>query len=236
MVLFTSTDTTIQFVAFWCMFASFIAYFIELKKEESGKRIYHAYTCGVVGFASVAYLIMALGEGYILVGDTPFQYVRYLDWIVTTPLLLLDLAGLAGVSADDQIAIVLFDVMMILAGLAAGSSSDPTTSLYLWGLGIVFYIPIVYDLVVVFSESAKKVGDAAASTYKTLMLLTVVLWSFYPVVFLAAQTDYLTQTGEILSFCILDVLSKCGFGFILLFSRDSLAQAATGDASSPLLR
>jgi len=32
-----------------------------MKKEEAGKRIYHAYTCGIVGFASVAYLFMALG-------------------------------------------------------------------------------------------------------------------------------------------------------------------------------
>merc|ERR1712176_1468494 len=125
---------------------------------------------------------------------------------------------------------------MILAGLAAGASADTTTSLYLWGLGVVFYIPIVYDLVIVFTASAEKVGDAAAKTYKTLMWLTVILWTFYPVVFLASESGVMSQTSEIISYCVLDVISKCGFGFILLYSRDSLAQAASGGSGTPLLR
>ena len=54
-------DIAIQFVAFFCMFISFIVFFIQMKKTAAGSRTYHAYTCGIVGFASVAYLFMALG-------------------------------------------------------------------------------------------------------------------------------------------------------------------------------
>ena len=168
-------------------------------------------------------------------GGQIFQYARYLDWLVTTPLLLLDLAGLAGVSMDDQISLVILDVLMILAGFAGGLAESDSATLALWFLGMIFYIPIVYDLVIVFPASAEKVGASAAATYGKIMWLTVILWTFYPVVYFAAQyKNYIGLTGEILAYCILDVIAKCGFGFILLFSREGLQQAFT-PGSEPLL-
>merc|ERR1712224_269019 len=233
---FSSSDSFVQYVAFACMFASFLVFFVQMKRSPVGKRLYHAYTCGIVGFASVAYLIMALGEGYILVKDGQFfQYVRYIDWLVTTPLLLLDLAGLAGAGFDDQINLVILDVLMILSGFAGGVAESDGATLAMWFLGMIFYIPIVYDLVTVFPNSAAKVGDAAASAYGKTMWLTVMLWTFYPLVYFAAQyKDYLSLSSEILAYCILDVLAKCGFGFILLGSREALEQAYKPQ-SEPLL-
>jgi len=220
-------DIAIQFVAFFCMFISFIVFFIQMKKTAAGSRTYHAYTCGIVGFASVAYLFMALGEGYIIVKDGQiFQYARYLDWLVTTPLLLMDLAGMAGVGLDDQITLVILDVLMVLAGLAGGVAESDGATLALWFLGCIFFVPIVYDLVFVFPASAERVGPDAAATYGKIMWLTVVLWTLYPVVFfLSEYYTVLGLSGEILAYCILDVIAKCGFGFILLFSREGLEQA-----------
>lgn len=224
--VFSETDSLIQYVAFFCMFASFIIFFVQLKASPSGERLYHAYTCGIVGFASTAYLFMATGYGYILVNGEVFQYARYLDWLVTTPLLLLDLAGLAGVPFDDQVTIVILDVLMILAGLAAGVATSGLATLLLWALGTLFFIPIVYDLIVVFPSSAEKVGADAKAAYDKTMWLTVILWTFYPIVFFFSEyLTVLTLTEEILAYCILDVLAKCGFGFILLNSRDALKQA-----------
>ena len=51
----------------------------------------------VCAIAACAYLAMATGTGVWMVDDQPVYYARYIDWLVTTPLLLLGLltVGLA---------------------------------------------------------------------------------------------------------------------------------------------
>ena len=46
-----------------------------------------------------------------------FFFARYIDWIVTTPLLLLDLFLLAGLSSNEINTLIAYDVMMIVTGL-----------------------------------------------------------------------------------------------------------------------
>ena len=171
------------------------------------------------------------GYGATMVGDRVFHYARYLDWLVTTPLLLLDLAGLAGVSAEDSVMLVILDVLMVLAGLAGGLTGG-FAGLCLWILGCIFFVPIIYDLAFTFRAKAAMVGSAASSTYNTLTGLTVTLWIVYPIVFFFAEYSHLMPTTlEVLCYGILDVTAKCVFGFILLSSRESLEQATSGYSS-----
>ena len=117
---------------------------------------------------------------------------------------------------------------MVLAGLAGGVAESDMATLALWFLGCIFFVPIVYDLVFVFPESAKRVGDNAFATYNKIMWLTVVLWTLYPVVFfLSEYFTVLDLSGEILAYCILDVIAKCVFGFILLSGKEGMEEAYT---------
>jgi bacteriorhodopsin len=154
-----------------------------------------------------------------------FHYARYLDWLVTTPLLLLDLldlGALAGISSEDAIMLVILDILMVLASLAGGLTTGGA-SLFLW---------IVYDLAVTFRVKAKVVGEAASACYEKLFLLIVVLWTAYPVVFYFAEyANVLPTTAEIGTYMVLDVTAKCvSLGLILLTNRDSLEQATSGYA------
>ena len=164
------------------------------------------------------------GQGYSIVDGRIFYWVRYLDWLVTTPLLLMDLAALAGVSAEDTMMTVILDVLMILAGLAGGLTSG-FPCFVLWVLGCIFFVPIVYDLAVTFRSKASAVGPEAGATYSKLTALTVIVWSAYPVVFFFAEySGILSVSMEVLAYGIMDVTAKCLFGFILLTSRKSLEQ------------
>jgi bacteriorhodopsin len=49
-------------IGFFCMFGSFLIFYSMLRATAPGKRLFHAYTCGIVGFAATAYLFMALGK------------------------------------------------------------------------------------------------------------------------------------------------------------------------------
>jgi bacteriorhodopsin len=174
------------------------------------------------------------GHGYTVVDGRVFHYARYLDWLVTTPLLLLDLGALAGISNEDALMLVFLDVLMVLAGFAGGVSNKATSSLWMWILGCIFFLPIVYDLAVTFRAKAKVVGDSASVCYDKLVVLTVLLWTAYPVVFyLGEHARILSTTAEIGTYMVLDVTAKCVFGFILLTSRDSLEQSITGYSPAP---
>lgn len=162
-----------------------------------------------------------------------FHYARYLDWLVTTPLLLLDLGGLCNLTAAESVMLVALDVLMILAGLAGGLTSG-ATCFWMWLLGCIFYVPILYDLLFTFRSKANAVGSSAGKTYNSLMGLTVLLWTLYPVVFLLAEYGEIIPSDiEVLLYGILDVLAKCVFGFVLLSSHDSIHQALSGYESIP---
>merc|ERR1712226_1468693 len=63
--------------------------------------------------------------------------------------------------------------------------------------------------------------------YNNIMRLTVTAWALYPVVWILAEgTGTISANGEAIFYTILDIISKAGFGFILVTSRrNSYAQA-----------
>src|SRR5450432_879843 len=70
-------------------------------------------------------------------------WARYVDWSVTTPLLLLDLAFLAGLNGADIIVAIVADVIMILTGLFAAFGSTKTQKWGYYAMGCVAYIIVV---------------------------------------------------------------------------------------------
>jgi bacteriorhodopsin len=72
---------------------------------------------------------MASGYGFVLVGGRPFAYARYIDWVLTTPLLLMDLMMLAKVDWTRIIQVIFMDIIMVITGLLGGL----VTESYKWG-------------------------------------------------------------------------------------------------------
>ena len=86
---------------------------------------YHHYiTSAVITlWASMMYIVMATGSGlaFIEAENRIFYYARYIDWTITTPLLLLGLAwvALGSIGRNPQLVLglVVADVAMILTGV-----------------------------------------------------------------------------------------------------------------------
>ena len=83
-----------------------LAFLFMAARERPGHRWFQTTTFFIVGIAAIAYLAMALEQGYFPIlreGQDmaePFYWARYVDWIFTTPLVLLDLALLAGATKE----------------------------------------------------------------------------------------------------------------------------------------
>ena len=105
-------------------------------------RVFHYVTAAVVFVASIAYFTMGSNLGF-----TPIEvefprsnpkvsgtyreifYVRYVDWFITTPLLLLDLLLTAGMPWPTILWVILVDEVMIVTGLIGAL----VRSRYKWG-------------------------------------------------------------------------------------------------------
>lgn len=59
-------------------------------------------------------------------------WARYVDWSLTTPLLLLDLALLANLNGAHTLIAIAADVIMILTGLFAAFGSEGTPQKWGW--------------------------------------------------------------------------------------------------------
>ncbi len=223
-------------------FVAATAYFVLLgTRTPPGKRIFHVITAVITGVAAFSYLMMATGAGATMVdGGRLFYYFRYIDWVITTPLLLLDLAllGLASPrrNAGFIAGLIGLDLFMILTGLLAGSRSSGFGRGFWFIVSTVALVALLYLVVTrLFSEAAGQ-PEAVYQIFRTLAYLTAVLWAFYPIVWLIGTEGFgaVNSAVEVLLFLILDFLAKIGFGLLLLTNREALDQV--GGSAQPSRR
>jgi sensory rhodopsin len=198
------------------------AWFRSSANDES-HGVYYGTLAGVTGVAALAYLAMALGVGTLPTAAGELEVVRYVDWLVTTPLILLYLGLLARPSRRVLAGLIGVDVVVIAGGVTA-AATDGTVSWVAFGVAGAAYLALVYGLLVSLPRSASAEGDRVRAVFGTLRNITVVLWTLYPVVWLLAPTGFglLTPATEMLVFVYLDVVSKVGFVVVAVAGADAL--------------
>lgn len=106
-------------------------------------RIFHYITAAVVFVAAIAYFSMGSNLGFTPIAVEFYRpnnpkvagvyreifYVRYIDWFITTPLLLMDLMLTAGMPWPTILFVILVDEIMIITGLVGAL----VRSVYKWG-------------------------------------------------------------------------------------------------------
>ncbi|QCC51522.1 rhodopsin [Halapricum salinum] len=233
----------------------FIARGYNVKDERRQK--FYIVTTFIAGIAFTNYLAMATGFGVIdltdiapwLVGteflgdktELLIYWPRYTDWILTTPLLLYDLALLAGADRNTIATLVGLDVMMILTGLVATLTVSPVNDsigigahrIIWWGVSCGFFLALIFYLFRGLADRASQLSGQTKSTFNTLRYMIVGIWFVYPVWWIVG-TEGLGVVGlpiETAGFMVLDLTAKVGFGIILLRSHSVLDDAGTSQAA-----
>ena len=215
-------------------FVAATAYFVLLGSQAPpGSRQFHIITATITGVAAFSYLMMAVGAGDVFVdGDRLFYYFRYVDWLITTPLLLVDLALLALASVQREIrlvaALIGLDVFMILTGLLAGSRASEVWRGFWFIVSTISLVILLYLLYTRLFAAASNQPQSVQSLFRTLGILTVVVWALYPIVWLLGTEGFgaTSSTTEVFLFLILDFIAKIGFGFLLLSNRQALSDVS----------
>jgi len=148
--------------------------------------------------AAISYFAMAVGDGISYhhttiteqhkhVPDTTqdvyrqVYWARYVDWSITTPMLLLDLALLAGMNGAYIFLAIVADLVMVLTGLFAafGSESNPGK----WGyytIACIAYLVIIWHLALHGRQQAAAKGGKVGTLFASIAGFTLILWTAYP--------------------------------------------------------
>jgi len=241
-------ETFVHFALFVSMFALGAAAVFFLSEKEKilpayrGTLTTSALICGV---AAVAY--------YFLTRDydpnQPFPTsVRYVDWTVTTPLLLLKYPEMLKVRGFGfGVKLVLADLWMILTGFLGewyGSTvhgrwqphegvsflgHDAVWAHFFWGtVSTLGYVYILY--VLLFGEGRALAAQQPASIRRGIQVMNRYLWTLwgvYPLVFIleglsAGNPSINLAWWQVVSSAA-DVLNKVGFGLTAYFAVKALS-------------
>lgn len=201
-------------------------------------------TTFITTFAALSYFAMATGDGnsfaHIVIKEShkhvpstiehvyrQIFWARYIDWSVTTPLLLLDLSFLAGLNGANILVAVVADVIMVLTGLFAAFGHNNGQKWGYYAIACIAYLVIVWQLVIPGRRAVMAKDNKTAKLFGAIGGFTLILWTLYPIVWgFGDGARKLTVDGEIIAYAVLDVLAKPVFGFWLLFANSGNANTS----------
>lgn len=150
---------------------------------------------------------------------------RYVDWLLTVPLLLVEtvavLALAKAVSKKLLFKLVPAATAMIVLGYP-GEIATANSGRIIWGLlSTIPFVYVIYVLFVELSESLHRQPDDVRHTVSMLRLAILGLWGVYPIAYLfpvfggsffgGAGGFVLRQAG----YSVADILAKAAFGLVI---------------------
>lgn len=204
-------------------------------------RIFHYITAAITMVAAIAYFSMASNLGWtpidveyirsdpVVAGiNREIFYVRYIDWFITTPLLLMDLMLTAALPWPTIFFVILVDEVMIVTGLVGAL----VRSSYKWGyftFGCAALAYIVWVLVWEARINASRVGSDVGRAFLVCGSLTTVLWILYPVAWGVCEGgNIISPDSEAVFYGVLDLFAKPVFGALLIFGHRGIEPSRLG--------
>lgn len=213
-------NTVIESVTLYLFFSGIVAmgaatvyFFLERGNIPANYRSTLTVSGLITGIACFHYYKMT---NQYMTGESFPTALRYIDWLFTTPLLLIKFPLLLQLKKNATkffVQLVVLDVLMIVTAFIAETS--PIGSANWWEfflVACVFELLIVAVLFVSMNEAIKDTPAPIASALRVMRLFILIGWAIYPVGFLMA----LAGAGEYreIIYNISDVINKVGFGLV----------------------
>jgi bacteriorhodopsin len=171
----------------------------------------------IVVWSGLVYSAMAMDQGYLHLHGEKVVYARYIDWVVSTPLLVIALSYTSMLLIDKVYwlkgALIFFQVVMILTGLVAELSPEGQ-QWYWYAMGCIALFIQLYLFWGPLKRLAAKQGDELQEVYKKSATYLTVQWLLYPTVWLIGSMGLglLDPVVTTVLYIILPIVSKAGFG------------------------
>ncbi|MBC8134621.1 MAG: bacteriorhodopsin [Fibrella sp.] len=183
--------------------------------------------------------------GYSPTNELFNEAYRYADWLLTVPLLLVELIAVLYVTGQKRGSLisnlVIAAVLMIVLGYPGEVATDTTTRL-IWGT--LSTIPFVYILFVLWTEvgaAMTRETDDVKGLLFGLRLLLLASWGVYPIAYLLPLLNLdpaVALVGKQVGYSIADVVAKPMYGLMIYAiahiktQRERAAAPESGDVAN----
>jgi bacteriorhodopsin len=213
------------------MFASFIFFIVGRSQVGAKYRPALLVSSLVVAIACYHYFRIfnsfegayELTNGAYAPTGKPFNDAyRYVDWLLTVPLLLVELVAVLGLpkskSGPMLSKLTVAAVLMIATGYPGEISSDiPTRAIW----GAISTIPFVYILYILWVQLGEAMAGQSAEVnklFRNIRLLLLATWGFYPITYLLPQLGITADSAVVgiqIGYAVADILAKAGYGIMI---------------------
>jgi len=168
----------------------------------------------------------AMNLGNPTLTGVPFNDAyRYMDWLLTVPLLLIEILLVMKLPERDfsekAKTLGVGSALMIVSGYYGELTvtGDLTPRWVCWFVSMFFFLYIVYELLVGLSEATNQEADPVIKAkIGTAQVVTVISWCTYPIVYLFPMMGIQAShavVGIQIGYCASDIISKCGVGLLI---------------------
>ncbi len=219
-------------LGFVAMAAGTLYFVLERGDLKPEHRITATYAGAITFIAAIMYWIMTdivgffdqePGSAEAIQGTMPY---RYIDWLLTTPLLLVEfglIVAIAGAVTKGFITrIVIADIIMIVTGYLGEVGTEGETSTIVWF--VISSLAWFYIVYAVFQVKTDGMPDYAARAVKVMRNFVMIGWAIYPIgtateEFMKLANASPANVGQAISiaaiiYVIADVINKVGFGMV----------------------
>jgi len=204
------------------MLAATVFFFIERGSVAEKWKLSLTVSGLITGIAAVHYYYMR--TVWIETGMSPTEF-RYIDWILTVPLMCVEFYLLTGVGLKKM---VTASIIMLITGYFGEAGLLPVANIgpafwgLLSGLAYLFIVNEVYrgEIALAAAKASKKIAIANS----LLLKFIIIGWGIYPLGYLIGTGDgqwYSVINGIIdtdareLIYNIGDAVNKIGFGLVI---------------------
>ena len=213
------------------MLAAFVFFLVSRNNVAPRYRAAITVSALVVGIAGYHYFrIFESWKGAFAYGGGEFRAVgigfndayRYVDWLLTVPLLLTETVAVLGLARNTSRSLIarLSIAAVLMIGLGyPGEISSSSGVRALWGtLSTVPFLSILYVLWVELGKSLDRQPEGVKVLVRNMRLLLLATWGVYPIAYLLPMlgvSGASAVVGVQIGYSVADILAKPAFGLMV---------------------
>ncbi len=210
------------------MFGAFVYFLTQMRSVNKQYQAGIAVSAIVVGIAGYHYyrIWSDFGEGVMNEG------YRYADWLITVPLLIIELLIVLGVAKQERRSLMLKLVPATILMVGLGYPGEVANSNGAkWTFWVLAMLPFIYILRTLYGELQKagqRETGAVATQIKNATYVLLTTWLVYPIAYLFPIFDGESETLGTLrqvGYTFADITAKGLYGLMILWIAKARTEA-----------
>ena len=216
------------FIGYIAMLAASVFFFIERGSVDKKWKMSLLVSALITGIAAVHYYYMR--DYYLGTGDSP-TFFRYVDWILTVPLMCVEfylLTKLAGAKKSLLWKLILASTWMLVCGYIGEAfvTEQPIEAQRGWSVqwGVLSTLGYLYIAYTVWFGEVANLAEASKSEVikkgvRYLAWFVLVGWAIYPIGYMCMPggwlSAYMSSENIDVWYNLADAINKIGFGLVV---------------------